>query len=803
MSTAQGQKLTVFRPPQVSGLVAWFDASDPSSVQGNPVTQWTDKSSNGNSAIATTGPAYTRDPQGRPCMSFTGTQWFESAATVPATTHSLIAVHAPTYTNGSNGSGGALGGNSSLFRFQTGANYIVFPYYANGPHGYITSFGLGAGDTTLVDNSVAGTASIINANIAPTSQIVYKNGTQQATEATTLTAGTSPALTIGRYTPALLEYYQGYVYEMIVYSATLTTTQRQSIEGYLGWKWGLQASLSNAHPYLTLNPETPVYPLYPFTVPNFGRTTSIFTPTQVSGCAFWFDGADQSSMSFSSSSNLSQWRDKSGNAYNATASGSPGLIGFGTVNPGGVYFNGSSAYLSNFACPINLSQRAVFIVMQEVTHAGARGVLSFPPNPTTGVDYNTITGMSIETSNGLRFYANGGAYVSDMGNTSLLVKSTYFDSMTGTQGGSFLNGTNTSNNVPNFTQGTCTGFILGARWGGSGSPGIDSYGNIIINEIIVYSNAITTTQRQAVEAYLSVKWGTGALLASSNIYNQRTLNSFGLASAVPIPVTRPAQNAKWLPTRIAPLQLWLDAADQNSMTLSGTSLTQWNDKSGSGNHVLNSYISGTITYSTRKLSTDGNSFFYAPVSTQRATYTNFQVFIVYTWLASTAGTNQALWGGDAGGWNRLQLLSFPELSSGADSFALSWGNQGSGFANPPNGVLYTGLNTASQLIYHASYNGFTTNGSALYINGVNQGSFTDSASVGSPNPVLTNTWFSAIGPAIGAYPAQVSFNEILIYTTTLTDRERQSVEGYFAWKWGLVASLPANHSFKLFPPPPQ
>ena len=208
MSSAQGQKLTVFRPPQVGGLVAWFDASDPSSVQGNPVTQWNDKSGSGNNAVAGagTGPSYTRDPQGRPCMSFTGTQWLESAATVPATTHSLIAVHAPTYTNGSDGSG-AYGGNASLFRFQTiVGSYIVFPYYVNGPRGYITSFGLGAGDTTLLDNSVAGTASIINANIAPTSQIIYKNGTQQATQATTLylaakattfsTATTASTLTI-------------------------------------------------------------------------------------------------------------------------------------------------------------------------------------------------------------------------------------------------------------------------------------------------------------------------------------------------------------------------------------------------------------------------------------------------------------------------------------------------------------------------------------------------------------------------------------------------------------------------------
>ena len=465
MSSAQGQKLTVFRPPQVSGLVAWFDASDPSSVQGNPVTQWTDKSGSNNSALATTGPSYTRDPQGRPCMSFTGTQWLESSATVPGTTHSLIAVHAPIYINGSNGSG-TYGGNSSLFRFQSIVNsYIVFPYYVNGPRGYITSFGLGAGDTTLLDNSVAGTASIINANIAPTSQIIYKNGTQQASQATTLTSGTSPTLTIGRYTPGLFEYYQGYVYEMIVYSASLTQTQRQNIEGYLGWKWGLQASLSNAHPYLTVNPETPVYPLYPFTVPNFGTTTPIFTPRQVSGCAFWFDGADQSSMSFSSSSNLSSWRDKSGNGFNATASGSPGLIGFGTANPGGVYFNGTSAYLSNLACPINLSRRAVFIVMQEVVHANVAGILSFVPNPTTGSDYQTITGMSIETSNGLRFYAFSGAYISDMGNATLLQKAIYFDSMNGTQGASFLNGANTSNNVPNFTQGTCTGFVLGSTLG--------------------------------------------------------------------------------------------------------------------------------------------------------------------------------------------------------------------------------------------------------------------------------------------------------------------------------------------------
>ena len=431
-----------------------------------------------------------------------------------------------------------------------------------------------------------------------------------------------------------------------------------------------------------------------------------------------------------------------------------------------------------------------------MTHAGARGVLSCAPNPTTGVDYSSVTGMSIETSNGLRFYANGGAYISDMGNVSLLPKSTYFDSMTGIQGASFLNGANTSNNVPNFTQGTCTGFILGARWGGSGSPGIDSYGNIIINEIIVYSNAITVAQRQAVEAYLSVKWGTGALLASSNIYNQKTSNSFGLASAVPIPVTRPAQNAKWLPTRIASLQLWLDAADQNSMTLSGTSLTQWNDKSGLGNNVLNSYISGTLTYGTNNISSGSSSYFYAPVDSRRSTASNLQVFIIYRWLNSTAGTNQGLWGDDDGGWNRLQLLSFPATSQ--DAYGLSLGA-----ANAANVATTTNtsniLGTSNTIIYHASYNGYTTNGSFVFLNGTTAATFTDTAP--SPQTSLTNTWFSAIGPN-NDLPSQIRFSEILMYNTTLTDAQRQQLEGYFAWKWGLKTSLPAGHPFSLLAPLP-
>jgi hypothetical protein len=57
---------------------------------------------------------------------------------------------------------------------------------------------------------------------------------------------------------------------------------------------------------------------------NVGLTyTAPFAPTSVSGCTLWLDGADTSTMTFSSVSNLATWRDKSTSLYTATNFGTP------------------------------------------------------------------------------------------------------------------------------------------------------------------------------------------------------------------------------------------------------------------------------------------------------------------------------------------------------------------------------------------------------------------------------------------------------------------------------------------------
>jgi hypothetical protein len=235
----------------------WLDAADKSTLTGTTVTSWTDKSGQGNTATASVGPTqsiYNRYP----VLSFNGSsQFMISANTVPMTTHTLIAVHRPVTITAN------FQGNTSLFRYQaTGPNYIVFPYMAGlTPRGYITSAdGAGAGsidfgNSTLVENSVTTAFNLIIAVIDSGSQVIYKNGTEQSSETEPLTGATSDSLTIGRYTPGLSQYYEGDLGEIIVYPSSLSSRNRQQVEGYLAWKWGLQGTLPSNHPYKLFPPQ--------------------------------------------------------------------------------------------------------------------------------------------------------------------------------------------------------------------------------------------------------------------------------------------------------------------------------------------------------------------------------------------------------------------------------------------------------------------------------------------------------------------------------------------------------------------
>jgi hypothetical protein len=227
----------------------WLDAADTTSITfssgTNNVTAWRDKSGNGNNATAGVSPTYSSNG-----VQFDGTtSYLTSALTIPTNTHCLIAVHNPTST----------AKNTSLFRFQAPAGYIVFPYYNTYDQGYITGYdgpSLVSGSSTLADNCSAGKINITVANIASTSQVIYNNGVQQSSTTASITSGTSVSLTLGSFLNAgtPIEFYQGTIYETVVFNNALSTAQRQQVEGYLAWKWGLQSNLPSTHAYAKFAP---------------------------------------------------------------------------------------------------------------------------------------------------------------------------------------------------------------------------------------------------------------------------------------------------------------------------------------------------------------------------------------------------------------------------------------------------------------------------------------------------------------------------------------------------------------------
>jgi Concanavalin A-like lectin/glucanases superfamily len=271
-----------YLPTSFPNCVLWLDAADASSITktGNTVISWGDKSGAGNTASAVNGPIAAGSS-----ILMNGSSYFTTNIRVPTQSHCLIAVHTPS-----------AGGNQSLFRFQDTNGYISFPY-AN-TRGYITSYGatnaIDYTHSTLTDNSVTTDLNVICANITPNGQQVYLNGASQAYTAVSLTSATSPYLVIGQFTATFMEGYVGTVKELIIYSSALMVPQRQALEAYLLWKWGLEGKLPATHPFSKSNIGTKAIA---FSLPKTIKTnySTPYTPLiylqalSWSGTGTWYD----------------------------------------------------------------------------------------------------------------------------------------------------------------------------------------------------------------------------------------------------------------------------------------------------------------------------------------------------------------------------------------------------------------------------------------------------------------------------------------------------------------------------------
>ena len=206
----------------------WLDANDPAGTGVQPsagaLATWTDKSGSSNHMTAAgTTPTFSNVPPG--AVTFGGAGYYSKASAVFSNIYTAFFVYKQTAAAGPLYTTGASSGSNGLFPNEAGTTYFT------------------RGDSTWYTVSSPFTSNVINlagvsfsSNVVGSNQSLFYNGSNvvTTTQANTITYTN---LLIGSRQSGGTAYFTGSIYEVLAYGGTLTTNERQRVEGYLAQKW--------------------------------------------------------------------------------------------------------------------------------------------------------------------------------------------------------------------------------------------------------------------------------------------------------------------------------------------------------------------------------------------------------------------------------------------------------------------------------------------------------------------------------------------------------------------------------------
>jgi len=240
----------------------WLDASDASTITiATGVSQWADKSGNNRhatQATTTNRPAVAPGAvNGLNAINFDGTNdVLRLAASIfsSKTSYSVFLV----CKNDDAGAGARIafgeriaGNGAGVFMAKIDNTSIIYR------RGGITA------STNADITESAGfptTPQLLEMVTSASSGQAFRNGNSVGTNASTISTFTLNPLAIGANltdSNGVQQFWDGYICEFIVIFSALSTNDRQQIEGYLSWRWGLQAGLPVDHPYKSAAPTIP------------------------------------------------------------------------------------------------------------------------------------------------------------------------------------------------------------------------------------------------------------------------------------------------------------------------------------------------------------------------------------------------------------------------------------------------------------------------------------------------------------------------------------------------------------------
>ena len=249
----------------------------------------------------------------------------------------------------------------------------------------------------------------------------------------------------------------------------------------------------------------------------------------------------------------------------------------------------------------------------------------------------------------------------------------------------------------------------------------------------------------------------------------------------------------WTPAELPNLALWLDAADSSTITLNGSTVSQWNDKSGNARHASQPTAANQPTYTANGLNGkpvvtfDGSNDFMT-FQTAFGTVTEFNAVIVWRTDASGVGNFDYLYQiGDGSNALSLNAASPNAGVFNGNYYGLSSGVSAVDFNTP---AVFNAATITSHRIGAGTAHNFWVNGSARTVPAWLQSLNVDSSTSGLGRYINGNSHF------LQGYIAEIVF----VNNTTLSTADRQLLEGYLAWKWGTAAFLPSGHPYKTNPP---
>lgn len=243
-----------FNPLTIPSLYVWLDGSDTTGTlstvaDGATVSTWYDKSTKKTNATAALGTTTVKNniQNGLSVVRMNKTQRMDLTMVGSVTSYSVFSVQA-TSSNTADWQR-MINGNAS------GDGILLYGCYS-GTTNFQTGLGNG-GWNDLNQNTplynMLNTFVVSGITFTGASNLPYVNGNPQAAKVT-FTPTSWNSFNIGCL-GNLTQAWYGDIGEILFFNTNLNTNARQTVEGYLAWKWGLQTSLPLTHPYYSIRPN--------------------------------------------------------------------------------------------------------------------------------------------------------------------------------------------------------------------------------------------------------------------------------------------------------------------------------------------------------------------------------------------------------------------------------------------------------------------------------------------------------------------------------------------------------------------